>query len=353
MPIFIPLMCLLVMGLVRFSSSAGAAPAGAAVRDDVPVRLLRWGSGLLSAQREEWGWAMLGELDHISGQGRRWRFAIGCVSSILLLPPWGRAAAAIWALVAVAAGAEGLYVTTSVRYGLGVGDWVGAAIALVLMIGYTLAASLVLRRPGVSLPGLVCGLCVAVAWVAVSGFTFYNFFAPEPFWSFMALMFVVPLLAGTAGTLWGGSAVAGRRIARLAGYSAGLGVFLYGTLAAAVLGPGGPPDDGGGTTSFIIGDRLGNNTVFYLWLLPVTTAALGWAAAAATARLLPGLAAAAPPPLTVVRPCGAASHQPPFEPQAVGPLVQATRRPGTVRLLLPYAVLAVILILVAVSFLRG
>jgi hypothetical protein len=107
---------------------------------------------------------------------------------------------------------------------------------------------------------------------------------------------VVPLLAGVIGTLYGGSAAAGRRIARLAAFTAGLYVFLYGTLAVAVLGLGGPPGDPGCTGSCNIGDRLGNNTIFYLWLLPLTTAAIGWAAATATARIRPrpaaGIAAA-------------------------------------------------------------
>ena len=71
----------------------------------MPVRLLRWAAGLLSAQRAEWGQAMLGELDHIDGPGRRWRFSVGCAGAALLLPPWGRAAAAVWAMVATTAGA--------------------------------------------------------------------------------------------------------------------------------------------------------------------------------------------------------------------------------------------------------
>jgi hypothetical protein len=100
-----------------------------------------------------------------------------------------------------------------------------------------------------------------------------------------AQLIVVPLLVGVLGTLCGGSAAAGRRIARLAAFSAGLYVFLYGTLAIAALGLGGPPGDPGCTGSCNIGDRLGTNTIFYLWLLPLTTAGIGWAAAAATARL--------------------------------------------------------------------
>jgi hypothetical protein len=44
--------------------------------------------GLLSAQRAEWGQAMLGELDHIEGRRQRWRFTVGCAGAALLLPPW-------------------------------------------------------------------------------------------------------------------------------------------------------------------------------------------------------------------------------------------------------------------------
>jgi len=353
MPIFIPFMCLLGMGLARFLSSA---PADAAVRDDVPARLLRWGVGLLTARREEWGRAMLGELDHIDGRGRRWRFAAGCVGAILLLPPWGRAAAAVWTLIAVATGGAGLYAFTGARYGLDVGDWLFAAAALVLLAAYILAASVMLRRTGVALPGLLCGLCVTVAWLAMSGFTFYGILAPTSFWAFLASAVEVPLLVGVAGALWGRGAVAGRRIARLAGYSAGLFLFLYGTLAVAVLGTGGPPGQAGWTAGAMIGDRLDNNTVAYLWLLPLTTAALGWAAAAATTRILPDLAAAPPLPLTAARPPGTASgamHRTAATPQAPGQVVPAHRWPRTARLLLPYAVIAVILILTAVSCLRG
>jgi hypothetical protein len=105
-----------------FRRSVPLSSAGPEVRDDVPARLLRWAVGLLSAQRAEWGQAMLGELDHIDGWGRRWRFAAGCAGVALLLPPWRRAAVAVWAMVAVAAGSAGVY--ASVTSGTG---WVPGA----------------------------------------------------------------------------------------------------------------------------------------------------------------------------------------------------------------------------------
>jgi len=121
--------------------------------------------------------------------------------------------------------------------------------------------------------------------------------ASPPLWAVLTQAFGAPLLVGVAGTLWGGSAAAGRRIARLAAFSASLGLFRYGTLAVAVIGVSGAQIDATWTVGADIGDRLINNTIFYLWLLPLVTAALGWAAAAATARIRPRLAvsvAAAP-----------------------------------------------------------
>src|SRR5207302_1009489 len=94
-----------VPGGQRGGTDSALSPAGPAARGDVPERLLRWAAGLLSAQRAEWGQAMLGELDHIDGRGPRWRFSAGCAGAALLLPPWGRAAGAVWAMAATAAGA--------------------------------------------------------------------------------------------------------------------------------------------------------------------------------------------------------------------------------------------------------
>jgi hypothetical protein len=333
MPIFIPLMCLMGMGVALFQRSAQAGPAA---REDVPARLLRWAVGLLSPRREEWGQAMLGELHHIDGRGRRWRFAAGCAGAALLLPPWGRAAAAVGTLVAVAAGSAGLYAFVGVRYRLGVGDWVFAAIALVLLAGYALVASVLLRQPGVALPGLMGGLLVALTWLVLSGHTFYDVInlVTSPL-ATTGLVIVLPVLVGVAGTLWSGSAAAGRRIARLAGISAGLCITLYGTIAVVALGTGGPPGDPGCTGSCLIADRLGTNTIFYLWLLPLTTAALGWSAAAATARIRPRLAATAGAvPVTTAGRVGARRHR-------------------TALVVLLSAVAAASLVLIAAGFLRG
>src|SRR5579859_7938833 len=172
MTIFVPLMCLLGMGVAVFRGYAHDVPADPAVRDDVPVRLLGWAVGLLSAPREEWGQAMLGELGHLDSRARRWRFALGCVSAALLLPPWGRAAAAVCAVAAVTAGSVGLYAFAGLRYGLEAGDWVFSAVPLAFLAAYALMACVLVRQPRVALPGLLGGLVVALAWLVLYGYTF-------------------------------------------------------------------------------------------------------------------------------------------------------------------------------------
>ena len=269
------MMCPVGIGIAMIRRYAQAVPAGSAVRGDMPERLLRWAAGLLSAPRKEWGQAMLGELDHIDGRGRRWRFAAGCAGAALLLAPRGRAAAPMRAMVAVAAGAAGVHAAVAVRYRLGTGGWVWAVIVLLFLVSFTFAAATLLRRPGVALPGLLGGLVVALTWLAMQGFTFYDVIAPwtAPFWPLVPMV-AVPVLVGVAGTLWAGSAVSGRRIARLAALSAGLGLYLYGTIAVAVLGAGGPPGDPGSTVSYTVADRLGNNVVFDLAVIPLVTATI-------------------------------------------------------------------------------
>src|SRR5436190_8872008 len=90
---------------------------------DPPARLLGWAVGLLAEPRREWGQAMIGELDRLDGRARRWRFALGCVVAAVVMPPWGRAVAALGALMAVAASGGGLFVYTHVHYRLHTDGW--------------------------------------------------------------------------------------------------------------------------------------------------------------------------------------------------------------------------------------
>src|SRR5579864_7969817 len=133
----------IVVTLVRRPSAVGID----GLRPDVPLRVLGWTVDLLSAERQEWGRAMLGELAQIEGGGRRWRFAVGCMCAAVLMPPWGRAGAAAAAIVGVASGGLGLYAVVVIRYGLGALAWVWAAVVLGFLLGMVLAAVALLRRP--------------------------------------------------------------------------------------------------------------------------------------------------------------------------------------------------------------
>jgi len=330
---------LLIVGIgvaliMRYFRTAPAAPAGGS---DAPARLLGWATGLLAADRAEWGQAMLGELDRLEGRAPRWRFAAGCSAAAMILPPWGRAAAAAGSLAVVAAGGLGLFAFASIHYGLGrsPGIWVFAAIVFAILAGYLLAAGSLLRRPGVAGPGLVGGLFVAAAWLTVSGWTFDQLLGPITMPGALPLLvIVVPAVVGAGGTLWTGSAEAGRRIARLAAVSAGLGLFLYGELAVAAVGAGGPPGLPHTGVAGNVSDRLGNHVIFALFLLPLATATMGWAAAAVTARLRWG----APEPAVAV--------------PGAGPGATAASRPQAAYLVLIAAVLATAAILGVVSWLR-
>ncbi len=256
---------------------------------DAPARLLGWAVGLLAAQREPWGQAMIGELDRLRGRSQRWRFALGCVGAAVVLPPWGPAVAVLGTLMTVAASAGGLVLYIHLHYRLGTDGWTwaGAGILVVLLVGYLLAGSVLLRRPGVAGPGLVGGVLVAAAWLAAAGFTFDNWINSIRSGGWLLLPILAPIVVGAGATVWGGSAAAGRRAARLATVTAALTIYLYGVLAVAVVGATGHDPSDSWTPAQVVADNLGNQAVFYLMALPLMSASLGWAASAATARLRP------------------------------------------------------------------
>jgi len=282
---FIPMACLLGILIALYRRDPRRFLDGPA--EDAPARLLRWAAGLLSPQRAEWGQAMLGELGHLDGRIRRMRFALGCAAAALVLPPWGRAAAWVWAIIALATGAVGLYGGLAVRYRLGGGDWIAVGILTIFVIGILLGASTLLRRPGVAIPGLLGGMFIALLWLSLSGFTFLDQILPNIVpWHRWVEVIVMPLVVGAAGTLRGRDPVIGRRIARLAAITGSLGLFVYETIAVAAIGGGGPFDqDGGGTLRGTISDRLGNNLIF-LVVTTLVVATVGWGGAAAAGRLL-------------------------------------------------------------------
>jgi len=173
-------MFLLVSALPVLLRRQGEALDSVTERDDAPARLLQWAVGLLAAERGDWGQAMVGELDRIERRSEPWRFALGCVGGVVLLPPRGRVGAPMGALVAVALGGVAVIGLAFVRYGLGTdaANWVMLAILLVLVVGFILAGSVLLRRPGVAGPGLVRGLFVAAAWLLLSESTIAGFLSP-------------------------------------------------------------------------------------------------------------------------------------------------------------------------------
>ena len=187
------------------------------------------------------------------------------------------------------------------------------------------------------------------------GFTFYGVIAPiTTKWSPLIAMVAVPALVGVAGVLRGRSAVAGRRAARLAAVCAGLGLYLYGTIAVAVLGAGGPPADPGSTVGHTISDRLGNNVIFDLVIVPLVTATIGWAAAAATARIRPSVATSVVSvPVTVAALAGERSRNPVTTPHEAGPAVGIRSWRRTAWLLLLCAGVAAAVFLAVASGLRG
>ena len=255
--------------------------------EDASARLVRWAVSLLSPQRAEWGQAMLGELAHLDGRVRRMRFALGCTGAALVLPPWGRAAAGLWATIALAAASLGIYTGMAVAYQFGIGGWIAITVDLLICVGFLLGASALLRRPGIAMPGLLGGLVVTVVTLALSGFTALDQVTYIPsFWQQWVIVIGLPALVGTTGTLWRGDPTAGRRIARLAALSAGLLHLLYANIAVAVIGSGGPPDPGGGgTVRGTVSERLGNNFVDMVFST-LFMAMVGWAAAALAGYLI-------------------------------------------------------------------
>jgi hypothetical protein len=282
--------------LILLLGSAGAVlwrrdhvPADAAHgRDDIPVRLLQWAIGLLPADRADWGRAMIAELDRLEGRSQRWRFALGCVGSLLAQRPRRGAAAGAAALVLLGLGGAVVFGVAFARFGLDANpwNWVLLAVMFTLVLGYVVGTSALVRRPGVVAPGLTSGLVLLISWLASRDFTFSGILGPvgpRAGWPYLVSLILVPVLLGLAATLRSGSAVVGRRTVRLAGVVAGLGMFLASTIA--IVATHGGPRGAGQSVAYVVSDGLANQTSLNLMLIPLATATVGWAAAAATFRV--------------------------------------------------------------------
>lgn len=107
------------------------------------------------------------------------------------------------------------------------------------MLGCLLGATALVRRPGVAIPGLLGGGFVALATLTLSGYTAYDQVAPDiVHWHALVETVVVPFLVGAAGTLWSGDPVVGKRAARLAAVTGGLGLYAYQTVGRCGSGRG-------------------------------------------------------------------------------------------------------------------
>ncbi len=257
------------------------------VRRDGPLRLLQWAVGVLTADRVDWGQAMLGELDRIEGRSGRWRFALGCVTGVVLLPPWG-SDGPMAVLVTAALGSAVVFGIGFVHFGLATNpwNWVMMVILATLVMSCLASVSVQLRRPGVARLGLVGGLFVAAAWLVISGFTWQGIISPiysVGAWSAPAVLIGVPLVVGVGGAWRSKSASVGRRAARLAGASAGLVMFFISTVAVVAI-DGGQRDPGAGVAGGV-SESFSNVAMLFLIFLPLATTAVGWVAATGIARL--------------------------------------------------------------------
>lgn len=281
---FLAILLLAGIGAALWSREhAGASPE----RGDGSVRLLAWATGLLPADRVDWGQAMLAELEQIESRSARRRFALGCVSTVVLMPPWGPVAP-IFALIAVALGSAVVFGIGFVHFRLATlwGNWVVLGVLAVLVVSFLLAVSVMLRRRAGGRLGLMSGAVVAAAWLAFSRFTFAGVISPfvsVGTWPAVILMLALPVLVGVGSTWYGGSAVAGRRTAQLAGLSAGLVMFFVATIAVVAI-DGGPRDPGVGITRGV-SEAFFNVAMLFLVGLPLATAGIGWVAATITDRL--------------------------------------------------------------------
>ncbi len=254
---------------------------------DVPVRVLQWASGLLPADRAEWGQAMLGELDRIDGSPARWRFTLSCVTGVLVPPPRGLVAP-MAVLGTAALGSAVVFSVGFVHFGLATNpwNWILVAILAAVLLCSIIGVSVQLRRSNSALLGLIGGLIVAASWLWTTGFTFAGVVTPVNSvgaWSGPTLMIAVPLVVGVGAALLGGNASVGRRAARLAGVSAGLTMFFIATIAVVAIDGG--PRDPGATLAGGVSEAFFSVAMLYLISVPLATTAVGWVAATSTNRI--------------------------------------------------------------------
>ena len=275
-------------------------PAGE-VRD-VPHRLLAASVALLSADRAEWGQAMVGELDRLTAPGERWRFVLGCTRTTMLLPPrrGARGRPIVTVVASAAAACVGLVGYGLIRYPgviTGAGSWVAVAAFVAVLVGYTVTANIIVRRmnqPALDAVrvALIGATVIAALWIVVGVSASFGGS------SYVATMLVALPLAslsvGALGTWRGGTASTGRLSAALLALGTGMFVFLV-WIGDTLLTAGRPYDAGmvrdfhssgaHDLATYAVNDNMGS-AMMLLLLVPMLTAAFGLTGAAITARVL-------------------------------------------------------------------
>jgi len=285
-------MILMILALVVLAVAAGVYRTWRG-RADIPAAAVGWAARLLSADRADWGQAMLGELGQYKGAAR-WRFALGCVVAAIGLPR--RAGSGRWAvasvLVASLAGA-GLVGYGFVRYpGMitGAGTWLALATFVAVLAGFVVVTGVTTRQSTIGITGLVCGCALAAVWIVVGAVALSARSAAS-----MLLLLILPLVsiaAGVVGARRGRTRPAARRAVLVSAVVAALAVFLV--LAADILITGGRPYDAGQLRDFAtsgypdmatyaVSDDLGTAMVLLL-LMSAMTALLGSAGATLATR---------------------------------------------------------------------
>jgi hypothetical protein len=282
---------LAVVLVLLFARRPATTPA------DLPARLLGAIAGRLPADRAEWGQAMLGDLEHLTSRGERWRFALGCAVATLLFPA-PRTGSAGWLLVIVASAAAGCAGLVSAGLGrypailTARGTWPVLAFFSAVLLAYIAGTAIALRRGAPAAASLACGVGLAIVWIGAGVAAVSHESQP----AFSLLLLAIPIASAGVGGAAGWrrrSGAAGRQVALLASVVGGLGLFLV-IAAATLLTAGGPYDAGQlrdfpgsglpDMATYAVSDSLGT-AMMLLVMAPALTAAVGTAAATITGRI--------------------------------------------------------------------
>ena len=263
---------------------------------DAAARVLAVAISMLPAERNDWGAAMRGELEHIAERPARLRFSLGCVLAAMRAPrpPGGAQGAVIVRFVlASTACAAALVAFAFVRYpGLrtGAGTWLDVAAFGLVLVGYGVTTLSIVRAT--SNPPMVTRIAIpaGVAAAVLPFLVVVTSWASTPLTS--ALMFLAFVLAsaatGVAAVRYSGSLGVSRGVVFVAAMVAGLTVFLL-WVGSTLVDDGRPYDPGlirdfeaSGSrdlATYAVKDNLGS-AMMLLLVVPLVVAAIGSASVA-------------------------------------------------------------------------